>query len=118
MRCQRDEDVHLRLVEHVAHVQASGYIRRGQQNCERRLSVDFVGTGDGGRLIEQPLLNPVLRPTVFNCGGIVCFRQVVRHTFLYEVLSTIAQRNHRSRLLRKAESAACMRRLPLMFEPF
>ena len=70
------DDVHLRLVEHVAHVQAPGHIRRRQQQSEhRRASRPAGGVGDG----EELLFDPVLGPARFNRARLVRFGQFVRH---------------------------------------
>ena len=76
------EDVHLRLVEHVAHVQAAGDVGRRQQDREgglavRALASDAAGSGVGCG--EEVLADPVFGPVIFNGGGVVGFGQVVRH---------------------------------------
>ena len=80
------EDVHLRLVEHVAHVQTAGDVGRGQQNRKRGLAVQglaalaLVLDGlSGSRDGEEFLADPVAGPVIFNGGGVVGFGQIVRH---------------------------------------
>ena len=71
------EDIHLRLVEHVTHVQAAGDVGRGQQDGKwvrgRRIA------WRGSRLIEELFADPIFGPVVFEMGGIVGFWQVVGH---------------------------------------
>ena len=69
------EDVHLGLVEHVAHVQAAGDVGRREEDGE--LSGSVLRTF-GGWNVKQTLLDPVLGPAFFYDGRIVCFRQVFR----------------------------------------
>jgi hypothetical protein len=80
------ENVHLRLVEHVAHVQAAGDVGRRQQDGERppgrpgreaRFGRSEASEGRG--LGEELLAHPVFGPVIFNGGGVVGFGQVVRH---------------------------------------
>ena len=68
------QDVHLRLVEHVAHVQASGDVGRRKQDGEglaaRALVLDWLsGSGDS----EKFFTDPVGGPMVFNRGRVVGF---------------------------------------------
>ena len=75
------QDIHLRLVEHVAHVQTAGNVRRRQQNGEGLPVSGCVAFGSGRRgLGKQLLFHPVFGPVVFNCGRVVSFWQVVRHS--------------------------------------
>ncbi len=67
------EDVHLGLVEHVAHVQAAGDVGRGEEDGE--LSGVVLRTF-GGWDVKQTLPDPVLGPAFFYDRRIVCFRQV------------------------------------------
>ncbi len=77
------EDVHLRLVEHVAHVQAAGDVGRRQQDGEGlawRRGGRIRRCIRGGRgLGEEVLAHPVFGPVIFNGGGVVGFGQVVGH---------------------------------------
>ena len=69
------DDVHLRLVEHVAHVQAAGDVGRRQQQRENGAS---LARRRGGRR-EEFLLDPVVGPARFNRARLVSFRKFVRH---------------------------------------
>ncbi len=68
-------NVHLRLVEHVAHVQAAGYVRRRQQQREHWTRLALRRRGHG----EEFFFDPVLGPARFNRARLVGFRQFVRH---------------------------------------
>ena len=68
------EDVHLRLVEHVAHVQAAGDVGRREEDGEL---FGFVLHTFGGGDVKETFADPVLGPTFFDDRGIVCFRQFV-----------------------------------------
>ncbi len=70
------EDVHLSLVEHVAHVQAAGYVGRRQKNS-KGIADGFTGCGRG--LSEEVFADPVFGPFIFNGGGVVGFGEVVGH---------------------------------------
>ena len=74
------EDIHLRLVEHVPHVQAAGDIGRRQKDREGLARRGVVGSGCGLR--EEVFADPVFGPAIFNRGGVVGFGQVVRHGVL------------------------------------
>ena len=91
------EDVHLRLVEHVAHVQAAGDVGRGQQDGKGLAGlavqvyirivrssglIGWIGRG----LDEEIFADPVTGPVIFNGGWVVGFGQVVRHFFFGEPL--------------------------------
>jgi len=65
------KNIHLRVVEHVAHVQAPGDVGRRQQNGVEILAV-VVG-------VEEVFLDPVFGPALFNAGGVVSLWQFVRH---------------------------------------
>jgi hypothetical protein len=93
-----DEDVHLRLVEHVSHVQPAGDVGRRQQYRKGGLAVGLavkaggrfaarnrIGARIGRGLGEELLAHPVFGPVIFNGGGVVSFGQVVRHDFLGRV---------------------------------
>ncbi len=71
------ENVHLSLVEHVAHVQAARHVGRRQEDNKRlagrALPLDRCGLG------EELFADPVSGPMIFNGGGVVGFGQVVRH---------------------------------------
>src|SRR4051794_23849012 len=69
------EDVHLCLVEHVAHVQAAGDVRGRQQHGE--VALGRVGVGSG--YVKELFTYPILGPMLLNCGWIVGFREFVRH---------------------------------------
>src|SRR5581483_10367742 len=79
------EDVHLRLVEHVAHVQAAGDVRRRQKDDKGGLVVQALTLGwlRRGRYGEELFAHPVLGPVIFNGGRIVSFRQVVGHFVIW-----------------------------------
>ena len=70
-----NQDVALRVLEHVSHVQVAGHIGRRQQNREGLL----VGSRGRRRLREKILANPVLSPVIFDRGGVVCFGKFVGH---------------------------------------
>ena len=69
------DDVHLRLVEHVAHVQAPGNVRRRKQQREHRPRLSRRRRGHGKKLLRDPVLGPAR----FNRARLVRFRQFVRH---------------------------------------
>ncbi len=69
------DDVHLRLVEHVAHVQATGNVRRRQEKRKHRTGFTRRWRLDG----EQLFFDPVVGPACFNRAWLVRFRQFVRH---------------------------------------
>ena len=78
------EDVHLRLVEHVAHVQAAGDVGRRKQLDEGRGLGSCGGAGrgrggGGGRHVKQLFIDPVLGPFGFNEGGVVGFGELCGH---------------------------------------
>src|SRR5207244_9289045 len=68
-------DVHLRLVEHVPHMQPSSHIRRRQKQCEHWTCLTGRRSRDG----EQLFLDPVLGPARFNRARLVRFGKLVRH---------------------------------------
>jgi hypothetical protein len=68
-------DVHLRLVEHVAHVQATSYVRRRQQQREHGTRLARWRRWHG----EELLFNPVFGPARFNRTRFVGFGKVVGH---------------------------------------
>ena len=63
------DDVHLRLVEHVSHVQAACNVGRRQQQREHRPRFSGRRGGDG----EEPFLDPVLGAARFNRARLVRF---------------------------------------------
>ena len=69
------DDVHLRLVEHVAHVQAAGDVGRRQQQREHGALVARCRRGGG----KQFFLDPVFGPARFNRARFVRFGQLVGH---------------------------------------
>ena len=69
------DDVHLRLVEHVAHVESTGDVRRRQEQSENGALV----VRRGGRSVEEFLANPEVGPAGFNSAGFVRFGQFVWH---------------------------------------
>ena len=69
------DDVHLRLVQHVPHVQPPGNIRRRQQQGKHRTRVSLGRRRSG----KQLLLYPVLRPPRLNSRRLVGFGKLVRH---------------------------------------
>src|ERR1700678_28899 len=78
------ENIHLGLVEHVAHVQAAGHVWRRQQHrellrCLRRISRRRGGFALRRGDVEQALADPVLGPAFFYDRGIVCFWEFVAH---------------------------------------
>ena len=84
------ENVHLSLVEHVAHVQAASDVGRRQQDGKRGLAVQAlvlvgVRAGAGRRNGEEFFADPVAGPVIFNGGRVVGFGQIVRHGFRREV---------------------------------
>ncbi len=82
------DDVHLRLVEHVAHVQAAGHIRRRQQQREHWPRFALGRRGHG----EKFFFDPVVGPARFNRARLVGFGQFVRHgisgQWLEQILTT------------------------------
>src|ERR1700746_40359 len=70
-----DENIHLRLFHHVAHVQTSSDVRRRQEQTEHRTSVSRRWGWHG----EEILLHPVFSPARFDGAWLVRFRQVARH---------------------------------------
>ena len=69
------DDVHLRLVEHVPHVQPSGHIWRRQKQRKHGSCLAFRRRRDG----EKLLLDPVVGPARLNRARLVRFGQFVRH---------------------------------------
>ena len=69
------DDIHLRLVEHVAHVQAAGDVRRRKQQGEYGTRFPRRWRGNG----EEFLFDPILGPARFDRARLVGFRQFVRH---------------------------------------
>ncbi len=70
-----DDDVHLRLVEHVAHVQPAGDVGRRQQQGE-----GVVVVRSGGRVdVEQLLADPAFGPARLDLTRIVSLGKFVRH---------------------------------------
>src|SRR5215472_333641 len=69
------DDVHLCLVKHVSHVQASGHIRWWQQQRENRARLALGRSGNR----EELLPDPVIRPVLLNRTGLVRFGQFVGH---------------------------------------
>jgi hypothetical protein len=71
------EDVHLGLVEHVAHVQAAGDVGRGQEDGEGGAAIPtHASHGWGTRTFrggdfEEAFADPVLGPVLLDCGGVV-----------------------------------------------
>src|SRR5580704_1096452 len=75
-------DVHLRLVEHVTHVEPPRHIRRRQEQGEYRTRI-FSGQARRRRFdMEQFFLDPILGPVRFNRARFVSFRQLVGHLYL------------------------------------
>ena len=72
------ENVLNRVVEHVAHVQHAGDVRRRDDDGIRG-ALFAHARGIGG---EAAALDPVLIPAGFDLCGFVIFRNVVRHRFL------------------------------------
>src|SRR5438445_12071536 len=68
-------DVHLRLVEHVPHVQPPSHIRRRQKQREHWTRFTRRRRRNG----EQLFLRPVLGPARFNRARLVRFGKLVRH---------------------------------------
>src|SRR5258707_82140 len=84
------DDVHLRLVEHVAHVQAAGNVGRRQQQGEDRLcGADTLvrealcrNLSPQRRLHrEQLLADPVFGPAFFDGAGFVGFGEIGHFSF-------------------------------------
>ena len=75
------QDVALRVLEHVAHVQVAGHVGRRQQNGKGGLAVQalVLVCGRGRRLGEELFAHPVFGPVIFNGGRVVGFGQVVGH---------------------------------------
>jgi hypothetical protein len=77
------EDVHLRLVEHVAHVQAAGDVGGRQQDGEglaaRAGAFGWFLSDCAGGFGEEVFFDPVFGPFIFNGGWVVGFGQVVGH---------------------------------------
>src|SRR5208282_5072963 len=71
------DDVHLCLVEHVAHVQTSGNVWRRQQQGKNRTGFACGRSGDG----EKFLFDPIVGPAGFDRARFVRFWQVVGHEF-------------------------------------
>ena len=68
-------DVHLRLVEHVAHVQPSSHIGRRQEHGEHRPRLSRRRRRNRKKLF----FDPVLRPARFNGARLVRFGEIVGH---------------------------------------
>ena len=66
------QDVHLRLVQHVAHVQAAGDVRRRQQHDEWVLRTVLVLRV--WRSVKKVFGDPEVRPFLFDGGWVVGFR--------------------------------------------
>src|SRR5579864_7193960 len=64
-------NVHLRLVEHVPHVQTASDVRRRQEQTEHRTGVSRRWGWYG----EEILLHPVFSPARFDGAWLVRFRQ-------------------------------------------
>ena len=69
------DDVHLRLAEHMSHMQLPGHIRRRQQQREHRTRLPRWRRGDG----EELFFDPIVGPARFNRARLVRLRQFVRH---------------------------------------
>src|SRR6266702_1157254 len=89
-------DVHLGVVEHVAHVQTARDIWRRKQQREFRLRL-IVRRGSFGR--EELFFDPVLCPARLNCGRVVCCRKIVRHVCLSPERSPIGIRSCRHKYM-------------------
>ena len=76
-------NVHLRLVQHVPHVQPAGYIGRRQQQREHRPRLALRRSGNRKQLFPDP----VVRPAPFNGGGLVGFGQFVGHRQIQRFLA-------------------------------
>jgi hypothetical protein len=97
------QDVHLRMLEHVAHVQVARHIRRGQQHGE---DAGLRGIFRRGQ-IEQPFAYPIGGPAIFNRAGIISFLEILGHsgekTTLYD--STASGRSRHST---RTQSYSCL----------
>ena len=103
------EDVHLRLVEHVAHVQAAGDVGRRQQHGEVALGGALVERGG----VKEIFTHPVLGPVLFNGGGIVGFRKFVRHgSFRVTKRQTTTDHNRQKQRTDKRQKTADGREVP------
>ena len=96
------EDVHLGLVQHVAHVQPAGDVGRRQQHGELLRCASCVSSGVA--MSNRCSLDPVLGPALFNNGWIVCFRQFVAHGALRVAFMSDRRYAWRARALRKDSS--------------
>ena len=70
------EDVHLGLVEHVAHVQAAGDVGGREKLCEL---LGVVLRTARSRYVEQVLVDPGPGPAGFDFGGFVGFWELSMH---------------------------------------
>ena len=68
------EDVHLGLVEHVAHVEAAGDVGGREEHGEGGALGGCVGCWSGD--VEELFADPVVGPLLLDCGGVVGFGQV------------------------------------------
>ena len=82
------EDVHLGLVEHVAHVEASGDVGRREQDGELFFFVlRILRSWD----VKQAFVNPIVCPTLFYYGGIVGFGEFVAVLFAHGLFKVSTQ---------------------------
>ena len=70
-----DDDVDLGVLQHVAHVEVAGDIRRRQRQGERRLACARRRSFD----VKQLLFHPVLGPARLNRSRLIGFGKIVRH---------------------------------------
>ena len=69
------ENIHLRLVEHVPHVQPTRHVRRRQEQRKHRTRI----SRHRSLHVKQFFPDPILGPARFNRARFVSFRQFVRH---------------------------------------
>jgi len=73
-----EDDVHLGLLEHVTHVEATGDVGRRQKQAER---VAHVPLGRRGR-VEEPFIFPIVGPARLNRARLVRLRKFVWHVLV------------------------------------
>src|SRR5271165_3106142 len=75
-----DDDVNLRMLQHVAHVKAAGHVRGWKRQGKRRRR----GTSRRRFDVEQFFLDPVIGPARLNGAGVVGLGKIVRHSLPFE----------------------------------
>ncbi len=75
-----NEDVRLRVLEHVTHVQVAGHVGRREEHGEDGSLGGVLGDIFRRRHIEQALAYPIGSPAIFNRGGVISFLEFVGHS--------------------------------------